>query len=114
MTETIEELGTSAVDDFKRRVAEIPNNDRWRFHDEARRLETELLMVFKATVIETKKMESLDDIANAWSDMLAICSKANAALAELVKAHPDSNATVYHDRLIALGARCQRFQTLHS
>jgi len=114
MTETIEQLGLSSVDDFSRRIAEIQPNAQWQLHDEARRLETEVLMVYKATVIETKKMEGLDEIARAWGEMGAICAKAVAALSTLVKAHPDSTASVYRDRLIALGARCQRFQTLHS
>jgi len=114
MTETIEQLGLSSVDDFSRRIAEIQPNAQWQLHDEARRLETEVLMVYKATVIETKKMEGLDEIARAWGEMGAICAKAVAALSTLVKKNPDSTASVYRDRLIALGARCQRFQTLHS
>jgi hypothetical protein len=114
MTETIEELGVSAVDDFLRRIVDIPPNAHWQFHDEARRLETEVPMVYKATVIETKKLESLEEIARAWAEMGRICGKTITALSALVKDRPDSNAAVYHDRLVALGARCQRFQTLHS
>jgi hypothetical protein len=114
MTASIEELGHAALDDFTRRLAEVPADNQWRFHDEARRLETEVLMLFKATVIGTKKMASLGDIAKAWSEMVAVCGKAIAALSLLVKEHPDCNAEVYHDRLIALGAKCQRFQKLHS
>jgi hypothetical protein len=114
MTAAIQESGKVSISEFARNIREMTTDGSWQFHESAKRLETEVITLFRTTVIATKSMESLDDIAAAWAGMVKICSDAVEQLSSLISQHPDSSAEVYRDRLIDLGSRCQRFQRLHS
>jgi hypothetical protein len=114
MTESgIKELGGSTVSEFDRRVATLDPDVSWRFHDEAKRLEIELLTVYRAAALSVRELDDLGEIARVWGIMVSVCDEAAVRLNKLVTNHPSAGAEIYYDRVLDLRNKCRRLQNLH-
>ena len=107
-------LAESTLSGFDSRVAKLPRDLCAVFHEEARTLETELLMLYKMVALCARKDDDLDRIASLWGQMVSVCDKAFVRLQSLIKAHPDCGANIYQDRILDLRNRCHRLQETHA
>lgn len=110
----LQELGESTVADFDRRVASLPADLSAPFNQEAARLESELLVIYKMVVLHVRAEDDLDKVAAAWTRMVGICDVFAARLLTLSKAHPGCGAEAFHDRVLDLRNKCRRLEQLHS
>ena len=67
---TCRKLGESTVADFDRRVASLPADLTAPFNQEAARLESELLMIYKMVALHARAEADLDKVAAAWAGMV--------------------------------------------
>ena len=109
----VQELGRTVLADFDRRVADLPENLCAPFHEEARQLETESLMIYKATVLCVRHQEDMNQVAARWAEMVEICSGSLARIQRLSEKHPGCGADFYVDRILDLRSKCQRLQEMH-
>jgi|BarGraIncu01122A_1022018.scaffolds.fasta_scaffold155150_2 hypothetical protein len=110
----LQQLGTDLLADFGRRIASIPQELCAPFSEEAGRLETELLMIYKFVALCVRKEENLAVIASKWALMVKICDEAAKELGVLSERHPQCGADAYYDQILDLRAKCQRLQKIHS
>jgi hypothetical protein len=110
----LRQLGDSAIADFDKRIASIPNTLCAPFHAEARQLEAALLMIYNVAVLCVKEEEVLENIASAWQCMVIVCDQFAARLRDLSKSHPFCGAQAYYDTVLDLRNKCQRLQQMHS
>jgi len=108
------ELGESTVADFDRRVASLPADLSAPFNQEAARLESELLVIYKMVALCARAETDLAEVAEAWTRMVAICDVFASRLLTLSKAHPCCGAEAFHDRVLDLRNKCRRLKELHS
>jgi hypothetical protein len=109
----LQQLGTDLLADFDRRVSSIPADLCAPFSEEAGRLQTELLMIYKFVTLCVRKEEDLAVIAAKWGMMVGICDRAAAQLGRLCQQHPDCGANAYYDQILDLRSKCQRLQKIH-
>ncbi len=109
----VQELGRTALADFDRRVTALPHDLCAPFHDEARGLETELMFLYKATVLCVRREEDMGRIASRWKEMVEICDRFLTALQKLSEKHSGCGTDIYHDRVLELRRKCQRLQEMH-
>jgi hypothetical protein len=83
------------------------------FHDEARQLETELMFLYRATVMCVRREENMDRVASRWAEMVALCGGFLARLKQLSEKHPGCGAELYYDHVLDLSNKCQRLQEMH-
>ena len=95
-------------------MAAIPSDLNAPFHAEARRLEAELLTVYRVVVLCTKREENLGRVSHWWGTMVRVCDEFAVRLGALVKAHPVCGAEPYYDRVLELRSKCLRLQKMHS
>jgi len=100
-------------DDFDRRVSVLPEELCAPFHDEARQLETELLMLYRTTVLCVRREPDMDWVATRWGEMLEICNGSLVRLKKLAEKQPDCGAGIYYDRVLDLKSKCQRLKEMH-
>src|SRR5688500_7704999 len=110
----LDALAESTLSNFDSRVANLPQDLCGVFHEEARNLESELLMIYKMVALCAKREDDLDRVANLWGQMVAICDKGFQRLQNLTTAHPDCGAAIYQDRILDLRNRCRRLQETHA
>jgi hypothetical protein len=110
----LQELGESTVADFDRRVASLPADLCAPFNQEAARLESELLMIYKMVALCARAESDLDKVAAGWARTVEICDVFASRLLTLSKVHPDCGAESFHDRVLDLRNKCRRLQQLHS
>ena len=94
-------------------MANIPWDLEGPFHEEARRLETELLTVYRVVVLCTKREEDLARVGQWWATMVSVCDDFAVQLGKLVEAHPACGAEQYYDRVLELRSKCLRLQKMH-
>ena len=99
--------------DFDRRLLGLPDDLCAPFHDEARQLETELLLLYKATVMCVRREPDIKIVESRWSDMVKICNGFLAKLKQLSDKHPGCGADIYYDRALDLRNKCTRLQEMH-
>lgn len=109
----VQELGRTALADFDRRLLALPQDLCTPFHDEARHLETELMLLYKATVLCVRHEEDIERVAARWKEMLEICNGFLDGLRKLSEKHPECGANLYYDRVLELRSKCQRLQEMH-
>jgi len=109
----VAELGKSALEAFDRRLLELPLDLCAPFHDEARQLETELMFLYKATVLCVRREPDIDLVAKRWASMVTLCRNFLSKLRELSNKHPDCGASIYYDRALDLQNKCQRLLEMH-
>src|SRR2546427_13260807 len=109
----VQELGRAVLADFDRRVSDLPNDLCAPFHEEARQLETELLMIYRATVLCVRRQEDMNEVAARWGEMVEICNGSLARIQSLSEKHPGCGADFYVDRVLDLRNKCQRLQEMH-
>lgn len=107
------ELSQDSLDSFEQRVANIPKELCSPFHNEARRLETELLTVYRVVVLCTKREEELNQVSMWWETMGRVSDDFAKRLSQLADAHPDCGAEQYYDRVLELRSKCLRLQKMH-
>ena len=100
-------------DDFDRRVSVLPDELCAPFHDEARQLETELLMLYRATVLCVRREEDIGRVATRWAEMAAICDESLNRLRKLSEKRPNCGAEIYYDRVLDLKNKCHRLHEMH-
>jgi hypothetical protein len=103
----VQELGRTFVADFDRRLLALPDDLCAPFHDEARQLETELMMLYKATVLCVRREENMDVVAARWAEMVELCNGSLTRLQKLSETHPGCGADIYYDRALELRSKCQ-------
>ena len=109
----VKELGNTVLSDFDRRVAALPQGLCAPFHEEARQLETELLFLYRATVMCVRREEDLSQVAARWKEMVEMCDGCLTRLHKLSEIHPGCGADFYYDRAFELRSKCQRLQEMH-
>ncbi|MHB8521184.1 MAG: hypothetical protein ACYDH9_10550 [Limisphaerales bacterium] len=109
----VQELGRTALEDFDRRLTRIPEDLCAPFHDEARQLETELMCLYRATVLCVRREESLERVAARWKEMVHLCDGFLAGIQRLSKKHPQCGAEIYHDQVLDLRNKCLRLEQMH-
>lgn len=107
-------VGESAVQDFERRIEAIPPDVSSQFNEEAGRLETAILTLYKSVVQATKSVDDLEEVSKLWACMVEVCDVGAKGLSRLVQEHPMCGAEYYYDRLLDLRNRCLRLQNLHA
>jgi len=110
----LQELGESTVADFDRRVASLPAGLFAPINQEAARLESELLMIYKVVALGARAEADLDKVAAAWTGMVEICDVFASRLLTLSQAHPGCGAEAFHDRVLEIRNKCRRLEQLHS
>ena len=108
------ELSHGSLAAFDQRLEAIPKDLCAPFHEEARRLETELLMVYRVTALCTRRELDLDRVSQWWGTMVSVCDQFASRLSRLVAAHPACGAEQYYDRVLELRGKCLRLQKMHS
>ena len=108
------ELSKDSLVSSEQRLATIPADLSAPFHDEARRLDTELLTVYRVVVLCTKREENLAQVGQWWATMVCVCDEFAVQLSKLVEAHPACGAEQYYDRVLELRSKCLRLQKMHS
>ena len=109
----VKELGSTILSEFDRRVSALPDDLCAPFHEEARQLETELLFLYKATVMCVRREEDIGKVAARWKEMVDMCGGCLARLQKLSEIHPGCGANLYYDRVLELRSKCQRLQEMH-
>ena len=109
----IQELGRTMFDEFDRRIRALPPDLCAPFHAEARQLESELLMLYRATVLCVKREEDMDKVSARWAEMVDICNGSLSRLSQLSEKHPGCGANIYYDRALDLRNKCQRLHEMH-
>lgn len=99
--------------DFDRRLQGLPQDLCAPFHDEARQLETELMMLYRATVLCVRREPEMDRVAARWGEMVQLCEGSLTRLQKLSERHPDCGADIYYDRVLELRSKCQRLHEMH-
>lgn len=107
-------LASESLTGFEQRVAAIPSDLNAPFHAEARRLEAELLTVYRVVVLCTKREEDLDKVAHWWGTMVGVCDGFAQRLSKLVADQPAVGAEAYYDRVLELRSKCLRLQKMHA
>ena len=110
----LQQLGEALLADFGRRVAAIPRELSAPFSEEAGRLQTELMMIYKFVALSVRTEEDLAAIASKWSLMVKICDAAAKQLARLCEQNPYGGADAHYDQILDLRSKCQRLQKIHS
>jgi hypothetical protein len=110
---SIEELGQSALGDFDKNIASLPQDLCAPFHEEARQLETVLLTIYKMTALCSREEQDLSKVSALWGAMVSICDGCVTSLGELAKRHPKCGADYYYDRVLDLRNKCLRLQKMH-
>ena len=108
------ELSKGSLDSFEQRLARIPTALCAPFHEEARQLATELLIVYRVVVLCTKREDDLAKVGAWWQAMVQVCDQFAKRLGQLVEIHPDCGADQYYDRVLDLRSKCLRLQKMHS
>jgi hypothetical protein len=109
----VQELGRTVLAEFDRRFLALPEDLCAPFHDEARQLETELMSLYRATVMCVRREEDINRVAARWGEMVEICEGCLTRLAKVSEKHPDCGANLYYDRVLELRSKCQRLQEMH-
>jgi len=108
------ELSQGSLASFEQRLAVIPPDLSAPFHAEARRLEAELLTVYRVVVLCTKREDDLGRVSQWWASMVRVCDEFATRLGRLVTAHPACGAEQHYDRVLELRSKCLRLQMMHS
>jgi hypothetical protein len=111
--EEVHELSKVVLTDFDKRVDALPVDLCAPFHNEAARLEVELLVVYRLTVLRVRATDDLSKIADLWRIMVAFSDEATKRLAALNAQHPNCGAEIYYDRLLDLRNKCNRLHQMH-
>jgi hypothetical protein len=109
----VQELGRTVLADFDRRLLTLPGDLCAPFHEEARQLEAELLMIYRATVMCVRREDDMNRVAARWGDMVELCGGSLSRLEQLAQKHPDCGAGLYYDRVLDLRGKCKRLQEMH-
>jgi hypothetical protein len=109
----VKDIGHSAVAQFDRNVALIPEDLCAPFHSQAMKLESELLMVYQMVARICKKLDDLDSIASLWDVMVTICDSSLKSLRSLVDRHPQCGANSFYDKVLDLRNKCERLKQMH-
>jgi hypothetical protein len=109
----VKELGKTVLSEFDRRMAALPEDLCAPFHEEARQLETELLFIYRATVLCVRREEDMNEVATRWKEMVEMCDGCLSRLQKLTEKHPDCAADIYYDRVLELRSKCLRLQEMH-
>jgi hypothetical protein len=109
-----QQLADEALSGFDERVAAIPADLCGPFYEEARRLETELLSIYRVFALLARKEDALDKIASLWGTMVAHCDQFAQKLSGLSQSHPNCGADFFYDRVLDLRNKCRRLQEMHS
>jgi hypothetical protein len=109
----LEALGSSAVEDYDRRISEIPKSLSVPFNFEAGRLQDKLITLYQVVVMCVRHEEDLEKIASWWEIMGNICDIFAARLHKLHLDHPDCGAGLYYDNILDLKNKCRRLQEMH-
>jgi len=107
-------LASESLAGFEQRVAAIPRDLSAPFHAEARRLEAELLTVYRVVALCTKREDDLAKVAHWWGAMVQVCDSFAQRLSKLVADHPAAGADAYYDRVLELRSKCLRLQKMHA
>jgi len=109
----LREIGDSFLDDFEKRLPTLPSDLSAPFHDEARQLETQLMCLYRATVICVRKVEDMAIVAKRWAEMVGICDSFLEKLRKLQDQHPACGANIYYDQVFDLRSKCLRLREMH-
>lgn len=109
----VKELGKTILSDFDRRLSALPEDLCAPFHEEARQLETELLFMYKATVMCVRREADMNQVAARWGEMVEMCGGCLTRLQKLSEKHPGCGADIYYDRVLELRSKCLRLQEMH-
>ena|SRR6266550_2702682 len=109
-----QELGNAVLADFDRRLLTLPEDLCAPFHDEARQLETEMMMLYKATVLCVRREPDLEIVSARWAEMVKICGGCISRIHKLSEKHPGCGADIYYDRALELRAKCERLREMHT
>lgn len=107
------ELGELMLAESDQRISQIPKDLCVPFHMEARRLDAELLAIYKMIVLRVRNEDDLDKVAEYWGTMVSICDGFSAKLNSLAEQHPYCGADSYYDKVLDLRNKCQRLQQMH-
>jgi hypothetical protein len=110
----LEELTDSMVKDFERGVAGIPSELCAPFHSEAKKLEGQLLSIYRMVAMIARREQDLSRISTWWGAIVAMCDAFAEQLRDLAKKHPHCGADSYYDRVLDLRNKCLRLQQMHS
>ena len=101
------------VEDFDRRISQIPSDLCSPFHAEAGRLEIQLLTIYQMVATIARKLDDLSEIASLWGSLVDICDIFAGKLEVLHTEHPYCGADSYYDKVLDLRNKCQRLQKMH-
>lgn len=79
---------------------------------EAAKLESQVLQLYRLTVLAVRREESDDAAAQLWRNMVRLCDDACLRLSRVQDENP--GCRVSHDRLLELRAKCARLADLHA
>ena len=109
----VQELGRTVLAEFDRRVLGLAEDLCAPFHDEARQLETELMFLYRATVMCVRREPEMDQVSARWKEMVEICNGCLSRLQKISEKHPGCGVNLYYDRVLELRSKCQRLQEMH-
>jgi ferritin-like metal-binding protein YciE len=112
--EKLNELAESTLSTFDEAVLALPTNFRSEFLMQARQLEAQLLTIYRLVAISVRDEDDLDEVANMWGAMVAICDKFADRLGRLKAAYPDCGADIFYDHILDIRNKCKRLEQLHA
>ncbi len=110
----VKELAELTLLGFDQRVAALPENSCLPFHQEAMRLNAELLTIYRVVVQLVRKEDDLERVASWWGTMVVECDRFAERLQHLSRRHQDSGAEAFYDSVLDLRNKCQRLRTMHT
>jgi hypothetical protein len=111
--EDLTTISATALEEFDRWVATIPEDGCVEFNRAASSLEVELRQSYRFIASIARRTDDLDQISKLWSGMVEACDFYLARLHGLHEKHPICGAGYYYDRVLEIRNKCQRLAEIH-
>jgi len=108
----VQELGEQCLPNLI--VGSCPPEDLCApFHDEARQLETELMSLYRATVMCVRREEDINRVAARWGEMVEICEGVLLGFKRYQKSTLAAGRVFTMTAFLNSEAKCRRLQEMH-
>ena len=110
----VQALARENLSGFDSRMKSIPEELCGAALEEARQLETELLMIYRMVALTVRKELEIEKVARLWEAMVQTCDDFSQKLTGLCQTRPKCGAELFYDKVLDLRNKCSRLQMMHS
>ena len=108
----LEQLGQSALAEFKEEVAQAGHSSEPGLEGQIQRLEVRLEQLYAVAATMAHREETMEGVAAVWARMVAVCDAMAASVSELLHGHFSHSAS--HDRILDIRNACEENRALHA